>query len=136
MRSVGRSSRTPRYGQFRVGDKMVFAHRVAYELTFGEIPEGMQVDHRPNCAKRCVNPEHLRLVTQKQNRENLVGAYRSSKSGVRGVYRVGDRWRASVGHNGRKHNVGKFDTLEEAQEAVRLKRIQLHTHNDLDRAHV
>lgn len=115
---------------------MVFAHRVAYELTFGEIPEGMQVDHRPNCAKRCVNPEHLRLVTQKQNRENLVGAYRSSKSGVRGVYRVGDRWRASVGHNGRKYNVGKFDTLEEAQEAVRLKRIQLHTHNDLDRAHV
>lgn len=49
------------------------AHRVAYELVIGDIPEGMVLDHL--CRNRtCVNPAHLEPVTQEENvRRGLKG---------------------------------------------------------------
>ena len=42
------------------------AHRVAYELFVGPIPDGLTIDHL--CGVRhCVNPAHLRAVTQRVN---------------------------------------------------------------------
>jgi hypothetical protein len=51
------------YGRFGVKQGMVRqAHRVAWEITRGPIPEGLQVDHLcRNTA--CVNPDHLEPVT-------------------------------------------------------------------------
>lgn len=42
------------------------AHRWSYEKYVGEAPEGMHVDHKCN-VKLCVNPEHLQLLTPKEN---------------------------------------------------------------------
>ena len=45
---------------------VVLAHRAAWEAAHGPIPDGMTVDH--TCfERRCVNPEHLRLLTHAQN---------------------------------------------------------------------
>lgn len=109
------------------------AHRFAYELLIGPIREGMQVDHR--CSNRkCVNPDHLRLATHKQNMENLTGARINSRTGVRGVYPAPNgRYAATVGHNGKIIWCGRFDTLEEATAVVTKTRLQLFTHNDADR---
>lgn len=42
------------------------AHRVAWELYKGPIPTGLVVDHI--CRNRwCVNPNHMELVTQREN---------------------------------------------------------------------
>lgn len=55
------------YGQF---GRNAFAHRVAYELLVGPIPQGFQIDHVRawGCVHRhCVNPAHLEAVTQAEN---------------------------------------------------------------------
>lgn len=97
-------------------------------------PRHLRVDHTCHNPP-CVNPEHLRLVTNKQNAENLEGAHRGNKSGVRGVSwdKRTRSWQASVGHNYKSYFVGRFADLQEAAEAVRLKRNELHSHNDKDR---
>ena len=108
------------------------AHRVAYEIANNAELGRLHVDHVCHQTK-CVNPIHLRPVTHKQNMENLSGAHRDSSTGVRGVRYVSSAYRAEVQHNGQCYNVGRFSTLEEAAEAVRLKRLELYTHNDSDR---
>ena len=46
--------------------RALLAHRVAYLLTNGDVPEGMELDHL--CRVRsCVNPAHLEPVTHKEN---------------------------------------------------------------------
>lgn len=122
------------YALFSVGGKNRLVHRYAYELQVGVIPDGMDIDHTCH-NRRCVRPAHLRLATPKQNRENHRGAQRNSKSGVLGVHWVAkrQRWRATVGHNYKIITVGEFRQLADAAEAVRLKRLELHTYNDADR---
>lgn len=132
-----RCGRANLYGSFSspVGTS---AHRFAYAHFVGPIPAGMQVDHRATCPKHCVNPAHLRLATPKQDQENRLGAQRNSGSGVRGVSwdRHHGKWVGKVQHHGKKHCAGFYDNIEDAREAVRLKRIELFTHNDADRASV
>jgi len=48
------------------------AHRMAYELIYGSIPEGKQLDHL--CRRRdCVNPLRLEPVTQAENIRRGLG---------------------------------------------------------------
>lgn len=52
---------------------MTTAHRAAWVHANGQIPEGMTVDHRPTCDKRCVNVDHLRLLTNFENGRRTFG---------------------------------------------------------------
>ena len=54
------------YGQFRVAGQTVGAHRFAYELLVGSIPEGLTLDHLCR-VRHCVNPAHMEVVTQRVN---------------------------------------------------------------------
>jgi len=50
----------------RVAGKRQALHRGIYELVFGPIPEGLEIDHL--CRRRaCLNPVHLEAVTTKVN---------------------------------------------------------------------
>lgn len=54
------------YGRIVVGGRRRAAHRVAYELFVGPIPDGLQLDHLCRVPP-CINPEHLEPVTCKDN---------------------------------------------------------------------
>ena len=67
------------YGRLSVGGRRIMAHRVAYELLRGPIPDGLVLDHTchnrdetcpggPTCRhRRCVNPSHLDPATRQEN---------------------------------------------------------------------
>lgn len=55
------------YGWFsKTRSKPVRAHRFAYELLRGPIPEGLTIDHLCR-VRHCVNPDHMETVTGKVN---------------------------------------------------------------------
>ena len=63
------------YGKFSMGGGgWVGAHRAAYLLLVGPIPDGMELDHL--CRSRsCVNPDHLEPVPHVENvRRGELGA--------------------------------------------------------------
>lgn len=62
------------YGLFKPDyrGKSCLAHRVAYEIVVGPIPEGLTIDHL--CRNHgCVNPSHLEAVTKRENTLRGVG---------------------------------------------------------------
>jgi hypothetical protein len=55
------------------------AHRVSYAVLVGPIPAGYDVDHICR-VRHCVNPEHLRAVT---HRENILAPHAMTSSAIR-----------------------------------------------------
>jgi hypothetical protein len=54
------------YGRLNVKGRTTLAHRVAYELYIGRIPDGMTLDHLCR-VHACVNPKHLEPVSLVDN---------------------------------------------------------------------
>lgn len=121
------------YGSVQFHGKVRTAHRVAWELTRGPLDDSQYLDHICHNTS-CVRPDHLRPGSQSQNMENRNGANSSSKTGVRGVHRHGNRYQASVTSRGVRHHVGSFATIEEAEAAVVEARNRIMTFNDRDRS--
>lgn len=73
-----KNSRTG-YGRLRYDGGRMLAHRVAYTLKFGPIPEGMQVLHKCD-NPYCVAPDHLFLGTNADNVADKVSKGRQARN--------------------------------------------------------
>ncbi len=68
------------YGDIKVNGKSVRAHRLAYSLVVGPIPEGMLVCHHCDNPS-CVNPSHLFVGTQSDNIQDAINKDRFNNKG-------------------------------------------------------
>lgn len=72
---------TDGYGRFLGDGRVVQAHRFAYEMLRGPIPDGLHLDHLCRVVA-CVNPDHLEPVTVRANllRGNTSTARRAAQT--------------------------------------------------------
>jgi hypothetical protein len=110
------------YGRFRLRGVNMFAHRAAYEIAVGPIPDGMYVCHRCD-NKPCINPDHLFLGTP---RDNFIDAY------VKG--RISPEWGVHRGIHperqprGAAHAMAKLTEVQAAEIIRRLLGGERQTH--------
>jgi len=100
------------------------AHRIIWMLHFGEIPEGMLIDHIDgNKQNNKIN--NLRLATRIQNNANSIA--RVKTSGLpKGVVKTGNTYRARLTHKGKTYSLGSYLTIEEAKNAYDKKALEIH----------
>ena len=99
------------------GRGMFSAHRVAYAIYHGSIPQDMDVDHiNGNGLDNRIS--NLRLVTIPQNMANR-GDNRNNTSGVKGVVLRRGHFIARIGVGGKLINLGEYRTMQEAIDARR-----------------
>ncbi len=73
------------YGEVRLDGKVQTAHRVAWRLTYGEIPRGLCICHKCD-VRSCINPRHLFLATVGDNNRDMWWKGRGRTTGLSGAY--------------------------------------------------
>ena len=68
-----------RYGQVKIGGKVIGAHRAAYQEFVGPIPDGVEVCHKCDVGV-CINPDHLFLSSHVGNMADMVAKGRGPKA--------------------------------------------------------
>ena len=66
----------------RVNGHMQMTHRVAYELAYGQVPDGLMICHRCD-VRSCCNPHHLFTGTNAENMVDMVAKGRQSSGANR-----------------------------------------------------
>jgi hypothetical protein len=114
------------YLAFSVDSHPFLAHRLAWLYVHGEWPAG-QIDHI-NGVKTDNRLANLRVVTPMMNMQNWRKPPKRNKSGLLGVSsdKHGKKWRAQISANGKRVNLGVFDTPEEAHQAYLMAKRELH----------
>jgi len=90
-----------------IGGPSVYMHRLILDA-----PADKKVDHI-NGNRLDNRKENLRLATHAQNQRNRTKS-RNNKTGYKGVYRIRNRWQASITVDGKRIRLGAFGTPEDA----------------------
>lgn len=96
------------------GKVHVGAHRVAYELFVGPIPDGLELDHLCR-VRNCINPDHLEAVTHQVNVERKP----KDRSPYQRRGHMTDRGECIEGHN---LDVVGVNTQGYCRECARISR--------------
>jgi len=111
------------YGQLQVNKVKKLAHRVAYEISIGPIPDGLLVCH--TCDNRvCVNPKHLFLGTHKDNTHDMIVkgrkhvAYGEKTTNVRLTEKEVIALRASYPRNTQRQLAKQFNIAASTVHAI------------------
>lgn len=121
--NVGYAARTSR----KLGKRTEhYLHREVFELFFGPIPKGYEIDHVNGDDKLDNRIENLRLATRSQNTMNR-GPHADSISGLKGILwdKRWKKWCARIMFQGKSIHVGKFTCPKEAARAYNEKALEL-----------
>lgn len=118
------------YGNFKAGPRYAMAHRFAYELLVGSIPEGLQIDHL--CRnRRCVNPDHLEPVAAREN-------VRRGETPLANRLRSAQMTHCHRGHPRTPQNLYVYGTKKMCKpcclESTRQRRARLKNERDIESA--
>ncbi len=102
-----------RYRQVHFDGRTVYAHRVIWKMVTGSDPEVIDHVNGDGTDNRW---ENLRSTSIAQNTLNR-SLNKNNKSGVSGVIKVGQRWKACIAVNRKRIHIGYFSTFDEAVEA-------------------
>jgi hypothetical protein len=111
----------PRAAREDVGGSSVSAHRIAFLLAHGWLPE--EVDHENNVRSdnRLLN---LRAATKRSNNHNRL-LDRDNTSGFKGVHRFRGRWMARIRDDNQSIYLGMHDKPEDAAQAYDAAAVSL-----------
>lgn len=101
-----------------LGRVRVLAHRLIYYMHYGDIPEGMLVDHIDmDCTNNHI--DNLRLVTKSGNGQNrnVKGYWLDRRSG---------KYQSQIKIDGKVKYLGTFTTAKEARSAYLRAKKELH----------
>ena len=133
------------YGRITVNGRPRLAHRVAYEVHLGPIPDGLTLDHTCRC-RTCVNVQHLEPVTAREN--TLRGTSPSAINARKTVCKSGHPFsEANTYRFGARHRhcrkcnraaVNRYRTRRKAQDWQNRARATAHRQNleNLPAAHI
>lgn len=117
------------YGRFHIAGKSWRAHRYAWTVTNGEIPDGLIVCHKCDTPK-CVNPSHLFLGTDADNMNDRDSKFRmmhgvqtnTAKLTDNQVIEIRSRYDASNKKYGLKSSLGREYGVSDAMIGLIVRR--------------
>lgn len=120
--------RTDGYVQIVIDGHRHFAHRLAWLMSAGPIPAGMEIDHIDHDPSNN-RLKNLRLTTKSGNRKNRSRDTRN-KSGVNGVFWAAhaNAWAAQIRSERRTLHLGYFKNLSDAAAARKAAEHSLNFH--------
>ncbi len=114
------------YRYIRVDNKQYLEHKLVILLATGTLP--LEVDHSDK--NRTNNRlSNLTVVTRGENMLNKR-RYKTSTTGITGVYKKGKRFTTAIQYKGKKEYLGTFSTIEDAAKARKQAEIKYGFHKN------
>jgi hypothetical protein len=114
------------YVQIMIDRKTYRAHRLAWLYVYGSFPS-KEIDHI-NCIPSDNRIVNLREASREENQQNKKKAQKNNKSGLLGVSKSGNLWRAIIYLNGVKYSLGLFKSPELAHNAYIQAKRTMHSY--------
>jgi hypothetical protein len=108
------------YLKVKVKGKMYKVHRVIWEMHYGPVTTGMEIDHKNNIRDDNRIENLQELIHGDNTKKALI--CKNNTTGYRGVsfFKSNKKFRARINVNGKSKFLGHFDTAEEAHEVRKI----------------
>ncbi|GEM_PF-597404 len=113
------------YRRVKINGRKYSLHRIIWIFFNGDIPDGFFADHT-NRNPQDNRIENIRLARREENARNSTRV--ANKNGYAGVSRGEKhrRFQARISKDGKRLNLGMFDTATEAHQAYSAASVELH----------